>query len=194
MGATVLPELCDVDPKHFLPSSRSVAFLKQAAQAVGGYPEWLDYCEDLIFDFRLRNRFGPFAFVPEALVFFRPRGSLRAFSKQYFLYARGDGKADLWRRRHLMRYLTYLVAIPAIGLLGCRRGGHWWALYLIAIPGMFFTSWRRLPPLWCDYSPLDRLKALLWVPIIRMVGDGAKMMGYPVGLFWRWRRRPPTWR
>jgi hypothetical protein len=27
------------------------------------------------------------------------------------------------------------------------------------------------------------------VPIIRVVGDVAKMVGYPVGLWWRWRQR-----
>jgi glycosyltransferase involved in cell wall biosynthesis len=142
MGATVLPELRDVAPERFLPSSRSVAFLKRAAEAVGGYPEWLDYCEDLILDLRLRDRYGPFAFVPGALVYFRPRGDLRAFFNQYYRYARGDGKADLWRRRHLMRYLTYLVAVPCIGLLGRHRGRH--CCYLVSIPGMFLTPWRRL--------------------------------------------------
>lgn len=194
MGATVLPEQRDVDPERFLPSSRSVAFLKRAAEAVGGYPEWLDYCEDLIFDFRLRDRFGPFAFVPEAMAYFRPRGSLWTFFKQYYRYARGDGKADLWRIRHLIRYLIYLVAVPAIGLLGWRWRRLWWALCLVSVPGMFLTPWRRLPPLWQDYGPLDRLKAVLWVPVIRVTGDLAKMIGYPIGLRWRWRHRPPDWK
>jgi glycosyltransferase involved in cell wall biosynthesis len=194
MGATVLPELRDVHPATFLPSSRSAAVLKSAAEAVGGYPEWLDFCEDLVFDLRLRERFGPFAFAPEAQVDFRPRGSLRAFFKQYYAYARGDGKADLWRKRHLMRYLTYLLVIPAIGWLGWRRDKRWWALYLASIPGMFLAPWRRLPALWRGYSPLERIKAALWVPIIRVVGDAAKMIGYPVGLWWRWRNHPPDWR
>jgi glycosyltransferase involved in cell wall biosynthesis len=194
MGATVLPELRDVDPAGFLPSSRSVAVRKAAAEAVEGYPEWLDYCEDLIFDLRLRNRFGPFIFSPGALVYFRPRGSLRGFVKQYYQYARGDGKADLWRRRHLIRYFTYLVAVPGIGVLGWRRKRLWLALYLISIPGMLLTPWRRLPPLWGEYGPLDRLKAFLLVPIIRVIGDVAKMVGYPVGLWWRWRNRPPNWK
>jgi glycosyltransferase involved in cell wall biosynthesis len=194
MGATVLPELRDVDAECFLPSSRSVAFLKRAAEAVGGYPEWLDFCEDLVFDLRLRDRFGPFVFAPEALVYFRPRGSLRAFFKQYYQYARGDGKADLWRVRHLVRYLTYLVAVPLVGWLGWRDERYWWALYLASVPGMFLTPWRRLPSLWRDYGPLDRVKAALWVPVIRVVGDVAKMIGYPVGLSWRWRHRPPDWR
>jgi glycosyltransferase involved in cell wall biosynthesis len=193
MGATVLPELRDINPERFLPSSRSIAFLKDVAQDVGGYPEWLDYCEDLIFDLRLRERHGPFAFAPRALVHFRPRSDLRAFFKQYYRYARGDGKADLWRARHLARYLTYLIVVPAIGLLGWGRR-RWWALYLISIPAMFVTPWRRLRVLWGDHGPLDRLRAALWVPIIRIVGDVAKMVGYPVGLWWRWRQRPPDWK
>jgi glycosyltransferase involved in cell wall biosynthesis len=194
MGATVLPELRDISPEGFLPSSRSVAFLKRAAEAVAGYPEWLDFCEDLVFDLCLRERFGPLVFAPEALVYFRPRGSLCAFFKQYYQYARGDGKADLWRLRHLVRYLTYLVAVPLIALLGWWQGWWWWALYLAAFPGMFFTPWRRLPPLWGGYGVLDRLKAFLWVPVIRVTGDVAKMVGYPVGRWWRWRHRPPAWR
>jgi glycosyltransferase involved in cell wall biosynthesis len=190
MGATVLPELPEIDPARFLPSSRSVAFRKRAWAAVEGYPEWLDYCEDLIFDFRLRDRFGSFAFVPDALVYFRPRSSLRVFFAQYYRYARGDGKADLWRRRHIIRYLTYLVAVPLIAAAGAVVSPWWLVLYLIAIPGMFWMGWRRLARVWGDLNPAQKLQAALWVPIIRVAGDVAKMVGYPVGVWWRWRRSP----
>nr|HID13721.1 glycosyltransferase [Anaerolineae bacterium] len=191
MGATVLPELREIQATHFLPSSRSVAFRKNAWAAVGGYPEWLDYCEDLVFDFRLRERVGPFVFVPEALAHFRPRSNLRAFFAQYYRYARGDGKADLWRRRHAIRYLTYLVAAPLIGIAGTLASPWWWALYLIAIPGMFWVGWRRLARMWGDLSLAQKLQAALWVPVIRVTGDVAKMIGYPVGVWWRWRRSFP---
>ncbi|RLC62634.1 MAG: glycosyl transferase family 2 [Chloroflexota bacterium] len=190
MGATVLPELREIDPTHFLPSSRSVAFRKSAWAAVGGYPEWLDYCEDLIFDFRLRDRYGPFLFAPEAVVHFRPRPGLRAFFVQYYRYARGDGKADLWRRRHAIRYLTYLIAAPLIGVAGAVISPWWWALYLIAVPGMFWAGWRRLARMWGGLSFTQKLQTALWSPIIRVTGDVAKMIGYPVGVWWRWRHRP----
>lgn len=190
MGATVLPELREIVPAEFLPSSRSVAFRKSAWAAVGGYPEWLDYCEDLVFDFRLRERFGPFVFEPEALVYFRPRSNLRSFFRQYYCYARGDGKADLWRRRHAVRYLTYLVAVPGIALAGWLVHPALGLLYLIAVPGMFWTPWRRLTRLWGGLSLAQRAQAALWVPLIRVTGDVAKMIGYPMGLWWRWRHRP----
>ncbi|MFO7741338.1 MAG: glycosyltransferase [Anaerolineae bacterium] len=196
MGATVLPELKDVQPERFLPSSRSVAFRKKAWKTVGGYPEWLDYCEDLVFDFRLRAVYGAFVFAPEALVYFRPRPTLRAFFLQYYRYARGDGKADLWRLRHAIRYLTYLVAVPLIAAAAAIGSPEWWALYLIAIPGMLWVPWRRLSNLWDDMTMFQKVRAALWVPVIRITGDVAKMAGYPVGLWWRWRYRGqiPDWR
>jgi glycosyltransferase involved in cell wall biosynthesis len=189
MGATVLPHVQEIRPDSFLPSSRSVAFRKAAWQEVGGYPEWLDYCEDLIFDFHLRDRYGPFPFVPAARVHFRPRGSLKAFFKQYYQYARGDGKADLWRKRHAIRYLTYLVVEPALVALALFHSPWWWLALLAGGVAYTFTPYRRLWPMLEPYGALDRLRAVLLVPAIRMVGDVAKMMGYPVGLTWRWRNR-----
>jgi glycosyltransferase involved in cell wall biosynthesis len=197
MGATVLPQLQEIEEKTFLPSSRSVAFRKAAWQAAGGYPEWLDYCEDLIFDFRLRDLYGPFPFASQAIVHFRPRSSLRAFFKQYYRYARGDGKADLWRRRHAIRYLSYLVALPLFVALALLHSPWWWLALVAGIVAYTATPYRRLWSMLAPYGASDRLKAMLLVPIIRLVGDVAKMIGYPVGLLWRWtnRRRPEVhWR
>ena len=191
MGATVLPEVSDIRPAAFLPSSRSVAFTKAAWERARGYPEWLDFCEDLLFDFALKEIAGPFVFVPEAVAHFRPRGSLRAFFRQYYRYARGDGKADLWRKRHAIRYLTYLVALPLLVVLGGRVSAWWWlAGGVLGGAGMFLTPYRRLWRQWRSLSWRERLKAALWVPVIRITGDVAKMLGYPVGLWWRWKRLP----
>jgi hypothetical protein len=189
MAATVLPSLAEINPATFLPSSRSVAFTRSAWQSVGGYPEWLDYCEDLVFDIRLRERYQPFGFAPEAVAYFRPRGCLRRFFRQYYLYARGDGKADLWRKRHAIRYLTYLVALPLWLVLGWLLGPWWWAAgAAVAGAGHLGMPYRRLWPQLKHMNWWDRLQALLLVPIIRVTGDIAKMIGYPVGLMWRRNR------
>ncbi|MCS7062307.1 MAG: glycosyl transferase, partial [Anaerolineae bacterium] len=178
----------------FLPSSRSVAFLKSAWQAVGGYPEWLDYCEDLIFDFKLRARFGLPAFASDAIAYFRPRTSLTAFIKQYYRYARGDGKANLWWKRHATRYATYLIILPALlaGMMGAPSSS--WQVLCAALLGFgagiyLRRPYRRLPAVWHTLPPLGKLMALLWVPVIRIAGDVAKMAGYPVGLWWRRQHR-----
>jgi len=189
LGATTLPDLRDIRPDKFLPSSRSVAFLRSAWEEVGGYPEWLDYCEDLIFDFALRRRYGTFAFAPGAIAYFRPRPSLRAFARQYYCYARGDGKADLWRERQAARYGTYFVAAPLIFAAGLVFHPTAWLLYLLGAVAMFRTPYRRLLPRLAGMPTREKVKAILWVPIIRVVGDWAKMVGYPVGVGWRLRHR-----
>ncbi len=194
LGATTLPVLADIQPDRFLPSSRSVAFTRQVWEQVGGYPEWLDYCEDLIFDFKLRQRVGSFAFAPRAVAYFRPRPSLAAFAKQYYRYARGDGKADLWRKRHAIRYTTYCLAGPLLLLLGWSRDARFWLLIPAGLAAMLWTPYRRLRPYLVRFSWIDKIKAVAWVPLIRIAGDVAKMVGYPVGVWWRWRRHIPDWR
>jgi glycosyltransferase involved in cell wall biosynthesis len=182
LGAASLPDVTEIDPARFLPSSRSVAFRKEAWGAVGGYPEWLDYSEDVVFDLAVRGRFGPFAFAPRAVAHFRPRASLASFARQYFNYAKGDGRAGLWPRIHFVRYFTYLVAAP-LGVLAALTVSPWlWLLGLLA--GLAYL--RR---------PLQRLAragqlspaALAWAPVIRVTGDLAKMAGYPVGVWQRLR-------
>jgi len=194
LGATTLPELRDIDADKFLPSSRSVAIRRSALEAVGGYPEWLDFCEDLILDFRLRARFGRFAFAPEAVAHFRPRQSLGAFLRQYYQYARGDGKASLFARRHLIRYLTYFAALPLIVWLSLSISPWWWLGLLAGAIFMVGTPYRRLIRQWGSLALGGKLVAALWVPVIRVGGDLAKIVGYPLGILWRMRNHPPDWR
>jgi glycosyltransferase involved in cell wall biosynthesis len=187
LGATTLPALADVRPKHFLPSSRSVAFTRAAWARVGGYPEWLDYCEDLVFDLALRAAGCRFAWAPEAVAAFRPRPTPRAFFRQYFRYARGDGKADLWRKRHALRYATYF-SLPLALALARSRPRLLFPLVLAAA-GYVRRPYARLLPQLEPLPPRDQVVAVVWVPLIRLIGDVAKMLGYPVGTTWRLRRR-----
>lgn len=187
LAATNYPDADEVRPEAFLPFGQSVAFRKDAWTAVGGYPEWASHCEDLLFDMALKRAGFRFAFVPDALVHFRPRSSLPAFARQYYLYARGDGLAGLWPRRHALRYATY-ASLGAV--LGAAR--RWPALLLLALPGgLVYTAapLRRL----CRRSPgLPAQKlgaAAALVPLIRLVGDAAKMAGYPAGVLRRLRSR-----
>lgn len=189
MGSTVLPIKQDINPEKFLPSSRSVAFLKSAWEAVGGYPEWLDYSEDLIFDLALREKYGPFPFVTAAVAYFRPRGSLRTFFRQYYRYARGDGKADLWRKRHAIRYLTYLFGLPLTLWLIWREKFWGWLLLLTSVGAYCQRPAQRVWDNTWGWRPPARLRAIALIPIIRLVGDIAKMIGYPIGLWWRWQNK-----
>ncbi|HWQ12084.1 MAG TPA: glycosyltransferase [Roseiflexaceae bacterium] len=184
LGATNYREVDEVDPAVFLPFGQSVAFRRAAWEAVGGYPEWASHCEDLLFDMALRQAGFRFAFAPEALVHFRPRSSLRAFARQYYLYARGDGVAGLWPRRHAIRYATYL----ALAAVLARAPRHPWLLALPALGALAYTRapLRRLRLRAPSLGAGDMTRAAALVALIRLVGDAAKMAGYPAGLLRRW--------
>src|SRR5207237_356755 len=119
------------------------------------------------------------------IAYFRPRGSLRAFFRQYYLYARGDGKADLWRKRHALRYATYLAALPSLIALSLLSSPLW-AILLGAGAMLYLKApYRRLRAYLPRLQLAERLYAIALVPVIRVSGDLAKMIGYPVGVAWR---------
>ncbi len=191
LGATNYRQIEEIDARRFLPSGNSMAFRKAAWQAVGGFPEWADHCEDLLFDMALVRAGYRLAFAPQALVLFRPRSSLRAFARQYFFYARGDGIGRLWTLRHLIRYATYGTLALLLLTMRQRPAARLPAGLLIAAGAAAYLRrpYLRLWPQTSDLGPGRRAAALALVPIVRLVGDCAKMLGYPVGLVRRLRRR-----
>jgi len=80
-------------PKGFLPSSRSVAFLKSLWEKVGGYSEWLPWGEDTQFNLDCLRSGARYVVAKEALVYWNMRSNLKEVAKQYFRYAYGDGMA-----------------------------------------------------------------------------------------------------
>jgi glycosyltransferase involved in cell wall biosynthesis len=187
LAATNYREPAEIDPARFLPFGQSVAFRKSAWEQVGGYPEWASHCEDILFDRALQRAGFRFDFVPGALVHFRPRSSLGAFARQYFWYARGDGVANLWPLRHLIRYGAYLAAALLLGVaLGRKRP---WLLLGLAPGVLAYTRapLRRLRVRAPNLGPGALAAATLLIPLIRVVGDLAKMFGYPVGVLRRLR-------
>ncbi len=94
MAAAAEMDVADIPPEVFLPSSRSMAFKKQAWKDAGGYPERLTFAgEDTEFCLALKRNGHDIFLDRGARVDWRPRGALRAYIKQHFLYGVGDGEA-----------------------------------------------------------------------------------------------------
>jgi glycosyltransferase involved in cell wall biosynthesis len=183
LAIAITPQREEIDPVKFLPSSRSVAFRRSWWSEVGGYPEWLNHCEDLVFDFELRRAGAPFAFAPDSIVTWDARPDLRSFARQYFNYARGDGHANLWLKRHVLRYGAYGTGLLVVAQHGRNRAA-WAALLLgwLGYQAKFIRRLLRIPP---SSKPLQQLCAFGYLPMVVTTGDMAKMVGYVVGSFER---------
>ncbi len=166
----------DVDEATFMPSARSVAFRREAIDAVGGYPEWLPIGEDMWVDLRWRERGVAMRLAPEAVARWRPRASLAATWVQYFRYARGDGRARMHPERHALRYAVYGGLGAA---LASRRA---WPKVLAACAAVGYArgpvarGWIRAR------SPAERVASTVAVPALMMWIDAARMAGYAAGL------------
>lgn len=187
LAMTTLPAREEMGQGRFMPSSRSVAFTRSIWRRVGGYPEWMTWSEDVLFDLALMNIGAKIVYQPDAIVWFRPRASLSAFMRQYRNYAYGDGQGLLWPKRHLIRYITYLILFPLLLFLLKRKPTLGLFLLLAAGAAMFGTPFKRH---W--RSGRYRCSTLLLIPIIRLAGDLAKMWGFPQALEEGWHNKPQT--
>lgn len=175
-AAVSVPELDEIRP-GWMPSSRSVAFRREAWTAGGGYPEWLDVGEDMYFNHRLVEAGCRMELAPEAVAYWRPRPTLAATWSQYARYSEGDAVSGMYPQRHLLRLGVY----GALGAALASRNRV--ALALAAVAGAAYTAkplrraWRRLP---ADTG--ERPAALAAVPAMMAFIDAAKMWGYLQGL------------
>lgn len=166
----------DVDETTFMPSARSVAFRREAIDAVGGYPEWLPIGEDMWVNHRWRERGFAMRMAPDAVASWHPRGSLGAIWTQYLRYARGDGQAGMYPERHALRFAVYG------GLLAALASRRTWPK--VAAAGGAVT-YARTPIVRARArltEPRDRALATVAVPALLAFTDVAKMCGYVLGL------------
>jgi glycosyltransferase involved in cell wall biosynthesis len=102
------------------PSSRNIAFRRQAWQEVGGYPEWLTLtAEDSLFNFELHKIGKQFAYNPKAIVRWPVRETPEAYFKMLYSYGYGAAEARLYTANYL-RTLT-ISLFPPLLLLSRHR-------------------------------------------------------------------------
>lgn len=72
-------------------SSRAVGFHRYLWEMIGGYPEVSLTAEDTLFNKRLQDAGIPFVIAEKAVVYWKPRDTVKSILKQSYRYAKGDG-------------------------------------------------------------------------------------------------------
>jgi len=169
----VMPD--NVDSDNFLPSSRSIAFTKKAWEKAGGYPEWLDTCEDLVFDRNLQKTKASFVFAENAIVFWPQRKNLVSAVKQFFFYATGDGEAHFFRKQTPLLYLRYFVGISFFSLGSLFHNAVFSEALLVFV--VLYLLWS----IGKNYKYVNDARALFWLPVLQLSSDIAVMIGTALG-------------
>jgi glycosyltransferase involved in cell wall biosynthesis len=159
----------------YRPAGRNgLCFSRRSWETAAGYPETIRWGEDKIFLERLRAAGVELVPVPEAVVRWRPRRSLRELFLQYEGYGRGDALARIDRQNELLPLALYGTgaALATVALAGSTS-----ASIALGAAAIAYLSLFTLPAL----PELGPRPALAWVPLLRVTADLAKMRGFLAG-------------
>ncbi len=112
--ATMRGQLSPVDPKTFNPSGRSMAYTTDVWKRAGGWPTWLRFSEDTLFDHRLRRVAAGWRFAGDAVVYWRPRTNFRTLAKQFYCYGTGRGQTQIGANDFLYNIRNILLIALAV--------------------------------------------------------------------------------
>ena len=89
----------------------------------------------------------------------------------------------MWSGRHGLRVGAYAALAAAAGYAMVGTTWRFGPVLLGAIMGLGYLGrpWLRLLAVTADWSAARRARAAGWVPIIRFLGDVAKVCGYVNG-------------
>ena len=175
IGLLTQYSLDQIRAADFLPSSRSVAFTRGLWERAGGYPEAFEGNEDSLFDLAVERLHPRKAFVPDAVVRWRPAASIPGVYRQYRKYAVGDGQAGIFLTtgtRYGAYYAVYSGGI-VLALLGIVWPLAWWVLLILGAAYVLVRARKILRAGLLRFLPYATLLILAW--------DLSLMVGYAKG-------------
>lgn len=183
--STMRGQLDEVRPETFNPSARSLAMTRELWSRSGGWPEWIDYSEDTLFDHKIRQLGVPWKFAGNAIVRWRPRTSLHALAKQFYHYGTGRGQTQIDARGYLYNIRNLAILCGTL-ILGCVTP---WGLCLALLLLAYFGGWSLHPQAVRVAARTRRRSAyLLYFPVMWVVLV-AGSAGFLVGSWQRRRHR-----
>lgn len=170
-----------IDPKTFLPATRSMLLEKKVWRSIGKFDESLDHNEDYVFARQLRKHGVVPAYSEKAVVAWMPPKNLSQFAKTIFRFALGDLQAGIVRPKVLVLFLRYAVVV-GIAYVTYQTSPSLAAVTLAVLGGMY-SSWAIVKLL--RYAP----NSWYYFPVLQFVADGAVMVGSIIGMLsWLHRR------
>jgi len=181
--ATMPGQLTPVDPETYNPSARSLALTKDLWHRAGGWPEWICFSEDTLFDHKIRQMNAVWRFAGGAVVHWRPRGSLRSIATQFYRYGTGRGHTQI----DAASFLYNLRNLVMTGLAGALCLVTPWAAPAFWLLAGYFYLWAfhdkasRIVDRTQRWVAYPTCLVVMWVILV------SHLAGYLVGS-WQWRR------
>jgi glycosyltransferase involved in cell wall biosynthesis len=195
LAVCILPIKSEIRQSKYMPSSRNISFAKAAWEKAGGYPQNMDFGEDMRFNFNLKALGYSIKFNPDALVYWNLRNSPKAIFRQFFRYAKGDAIGRMYSHRHLIR-LASVFLFAALVLAGALISPWFLLAILLLFAAFIYRPYVRIRYFLNDKNccvftenkktlSFTKLKTIFCIPLMLICIETAKLAGYIYGLFIR---------
>ncbi|MCL5090859.1 MAG: glycosyltransferase [Patescibacteria group bacterium] len=165
--ALVMPD--KINPKKFLPASRSMAIRKKTFKETKGFPENGPDNEDYVFARRLKKMRVKITFNEKAVVSWLPRDNLQSFFVMIYRFARGDAAFGFRILKVTTIFLRYLFFLSLLMISVAFSEFTWYFLGFFLV----YLLWAVLK----NYRYVKDWQAFFWLPILQVTSDLAVMMG-----------------
>ena len=169
----VMPD--KVNPKTFLPASRSMAFRKGVWKKVGGFPQEFSHNEDYVFANRLKKMNAAMVFKRDAIVYWQPRTNLKQAFIMFFRFALGDAEAGIYRPKAVLTVLRYFFTLLLAAIIFMLQSIQ--AAYLLVGLTLLYVFWSIIK----NFRYVHDIRALYWLPLLQLTSDIAVSAGMVVG-------------
>jgi glycosyltransferase involved in cell wall biosynthesis len=182
LAACIMPFKEEIRNDNYMPSSRNISFKKKVWIDTGGYPENMDYGEDMKFNFKIKKAGYRIRFNPDAVVYWMMRKNPVQIFKQFFRYAGGDAAGRMYTYRHIIRFAAFLVFVLIIFM--AIYISSWILFAYVPLFALYlYKPYRRLFKLFknkdeCGFNLKEKLLSILFVPLLLFHIDISKMWGY----------------
>lgn len=169
----VMPD--KINPKNFLPATRSMAFRKSVWDQTGGFEEKFSHNEDYVFAIQIKNKGYNIVFQESAIVYWQPQKKISEAFIMFFRFAYGDAESGILRPKVILIFLRYLLLFGL--LLGSRLHHNklfLTAFYLLLIAYLIWSVKK-------NYKYIKRFQAIYLLPLTQIISDFSIIAGTILG-------------
>ena len=183
--ATMRGQLDPFDPVAFNPSARSLAYTKSLWERVGGWPDWIQFSEDTLFDHKVRQTTAGRRFAGDAVVSWRPRSSVAAIARQFYNYGTGRGHTQIGAADFSYNLRNFGLVFVALAFCVATA----WAVPIVGAMLAYFYVWTFHAKAVRIARWTNRRAAYPVCMCVMWVVMASGMSGYVAGSWERWRNQ-----
>ena len=169
-----------LDPKTFLPASRSMAFRKKIWEIFGGFPEKYSHNEDYVFAHSLRTSGATIVYAKSAVVYWLPRNNIRDVYIMFRRFAYGDIEAGIWRKKVFGVFGRYILGLLLLIFTIFMMQSSLFGLVVACL--LLYIIWAISK----NYRYVKRISALFYLSLLQFTADFAVLSGSLAAIINSW--------